>query len=123
MTDVSTETSPETRSPSPADCAERDGMAGCARSLQAMAVFAAIVEAQSFTAAATVLGITPAAARKHISRLEARLGVKLLDRSPHGVALTAAGRVLHERCVRILRDAAEAHAALLAQRGPSDSLL
>jgi DNA-binding transcriptional LysR family regulator len=82
----------------------------CAEALQSMAVFAAIVDARSFSVAAQTLGITASAASGCISRLEARLCVKLLKRRP--LELTPAGELFHRHCRRILRDVAEAHAAI-----------
>jgi DNA-binding transcriptional LysR family regulator len=121
ITAVSTDTSSDARSPSTAD---GDGLSECARSLQAMAVFAAVVEARSFTIASTALGISPSAASRCIARLEARLGVKLLERSPRVLEPTPAGRVFYDRSRRILRDAADAHAALArAALGPQAASL
>jgi DNA-binding transcriptional LysR family regulator len=46
--------------------------------LQGMAVFAAVVDAKSFTGASRRLGISKAAVSKQVSRLEDRLGARLL---------------------------------------------
>lgn len=74
-----------------------------------MEVFVRIVETGSFSAAARALRMTPSAISKLITRLEARLGVRLFDRSTRKLQLTPEGTLFHERSVRVLRelDAAE----------------
>src|SRR5271163_3138450 len=71
-------------------------------------VFAAVVEAGNFTAAAERLGISRAAASKHVLQLEERLSARLLDRTTRRVSVTAAGRAFYEQCRRILADFEEA---------------
>jgi DNA-binding transcriptional LysR family regulator len=80
-----------------------------------MAVLSAIVETGSFARAAATLGITASAARSSISRLELRLGVKLLERTGSAPHLTQAGEVFHAHCLRILRAARDAHAAVATE--------
>jgi DNA-binding transcriptional LysR family regulator len=64
--------------------------------------FAAIVERASFARAADHLGVTPSALSQSIRQLEARLGVRLLNRTTRSVAPTAAGSRLHERIAPML---------------------
>ena len=59
--------------------------------------FAAVVERASFTQAANHLGLSPSALSQTIRQLEARLGVRLLNRTTRSVAPTAAGSRLHQR--------------------------
>src|ERR1700741_569068 len=59
--------------------------------------FAAVVERASFTQAADHLGLSPSALSQTIGHLEARLGVRLLNRTTRSVAPTAAGARLHAR--------------------------
>ena len=73
-----------------------------------MAVFAQVVEAKSFSAAADKLGLSKSLASRHVSALESALGVKLLHRTTRKLALTEAGRAYYEHCARIVQ---EAHAA------------
>ena len=61
----------------------------------------------SFTAAARSLGISPSAVSKSVQRLEQQLGVSLFTRTTRSLTLTPEGRELHERAVRLLRDAEE----------------
>lgn len=74
-------------------------------------VFAAVVEAGGFTPAAKRLGLSRAAASKHVLQLEQRLGARLLNRTTRRVSVTAAGRAFHEQCRRILADLEEAERA------------
>jgi DNA-binding transcriptional LysR family regulator len=53
--------------------------------LTSMAVFAKVVEANSFSAAARTLGISQATASKHVQMLEAWLGARLLNRTTRRV--------------------------------------
>src|SRR5260370_4971626 len=59
--------------------------------------FAAVVERASFARAADHLGLSPSALSQTIRQLEARLGVRLLNRTTRSVAPTMAGSRLHER--------------------------
>src|SRR3984957_7117386 len=71
-------------------------------------VFAAVVEAGNFTAAAERLGISRAAASKHVLELEERLSARLLNRTTRRVSVTEAGRAFYEQCRRILAALEEA---------------
>lgn len=57
----------------------------------AIPVFIATAESGSFTKAAERLYVTPTAVMKQINRLEAQIGVKLMERGPGGISLTQAG--------------------------------
>jgi len=70
--------------------------------LLAMRVFCAIVEAQGFSAAAERLDSTHSSVSRQLKRLEAELGVQLLNRTTRRFALTAAGQRYYEACVDIL---------------------
>lgn len=73
-------------------------------------VFVLVVQEGSFTAAARRLGITKSYASKLVSRLEDRLGVRLLQRSTRKLALTEAGASYHGRCTELVRALEEAEA-------------
>ncbi len=66
--------------------------------------FVAVVEQGNFSSAARQLGMTPSAVSKVVSRLEERLGVRLLNRTTRAVSLTEEGRMFHERSRGILED-------------------
>ena len=67
-----------------------------------MAAFVRVVEAKGFSAAAPALGLTPSAVSKLITRLEARLGVRLLQRTTRALHLTADGELFFEAARRIV---------------------
>jgi DNA-binding transcriptional LysR family regulator len=79
--------------------------------LSAMAVFAKVAEAKSFSAAAQRLGISKSAASKQVSNLERSLKARLLNRTTRRLSLTEVGAAFYEHCARML---AEAEAAELA---------
>src|SRR5258708_11986950 len=66
--------------------------------------FAAVVERASFARAADHLGLSPSALSQTIRQLEARLGVRLLNRTTRSVAPTTAGSRLHERIAPMIRE-------------------
>ncbi|PJG58631.1 LysR family transcriptional regulator, partial [Aeromonas cavernicola] len=66
--------------------------------LRRYAIFAAVVEADSMTGAAKVLGMTPSAVSQHVSQLESQLGLTLLHRSTRRLSLTEAGEVVWQGC-------------------------
>lgn len=67
------------------------------RLLTGVSVLAAIVETGGFGRAGELLGITTSGVSRSISRLEARVGVRLLDRTTRSVSLTDEGRRFYER--------------------------
>jgi len=74
----------------------------------AIRVFAQVVEAGSFSAAADRLGLSATAASRHIAELEAHLRARLLNRTTRRVSLTETGRAFYERSVQLLADLDEA---------------
>ncbi|MDZ7323233.1 LysR family transcriptional regulator [Kosakonia sacchari] len=73
--------------------------------LSRMAIFVAVVDTGSFTAAAVALGQTKAVVSFNIRQLENELGVTLLLRSTRRLTLTDAGRVFYQRGVALLNAA------------------
>ncbi|OQS36185.1 LysR family transcriptional regulator [Chromobacterium haemolyticum] len=65
-------------------------------------LFAHIAQQGSLVAAGRQLGISASAAGKGLARLEARLGVRLVQRSTRRLTLTTAGEQYLQRCLRIL---------------------
>src|SRR5882672_8671830 len=65
------------------------------RLLSNVHVLAAVVEGGGFARAAEALGLTPSGVSRAIARLEARIGVRLLDRTTRSVNLTDEGRLLY----------------------------
>jgi DNA-binding transcriptional LysR family regulator len=66
--------------------------------------FAAVVEHNGFSAAARVLNLPKSSVSRHVGRLEARLGVRLFERSTRNVRLTEVGSSYYSRCKAILAD-------------------
>jgi DNA-binding transcriptional LysR family regulator len=66
--------------------------------------FAAVVEHQGFSAAARALNVPKSSVSRHIANLEARLGVRLLERSTRSVRCTEVGTAFYDQCRAILSD-------------------
>ncbi|EGE59390.1 UNVERIFIED_ORG: DNA-binding transcriptional LysR family regulator [Rhizobium esperanzae] len=73
-----------------------------------MEVFVSVVERGGFSSAATARRMTPSAVSKLVARLEARLGIRLVNRSTRRLQLTPEGCAFYERSIAILADIAEA---------------
>jgi DNA-binding transcriptional LysR family regulator len=80
--------------------------------LQSMQVFVRVAQHSSFAAAARELRISPAAASKQVSALEAHVGARLLDRTTRRVGLTEAGHIYLERCLECLHALEDADASM-----------
>lgn len=73
--------------------------------LEDLLTFARVVDAQSFSGAARLLGATKSAVSKQVGRLEAQLGTRLLHRTTRSVSPTPEGRGVYERALRLIDDA------------------
>ena len=80
--------------------------------LDATQAFARVVETGSFTKAADTLHLSKTTVTQLIQQLEARLRVKLLNRTTRKVNVTADGAVYYERVVRLLADVDDAETSL-----------
>jgi DNA-binding transcriptional LysR family regulator len=87
--------------------------------LDAVRAFALVAELQSFTRAAQVLGATQSAVSLKLKRLEGRLTMTLVERTPRSVRLTAAGMSFLERARELLA----AHDRALAPLQPIERRL
>ncbi|MEJ2795807.1 LysR family transcriptional regulator [Iodobacter sp. LRB] len=88
-----------------------------------MRLFVSAVACGSLSAAGRELGFSPAVGSKRLSRLEADLGVRLLQRSSRRLALTEEGLIYYERCQAILAEVADAEAAVSSGRQEAQGVL
>ncbi|VVQ19747.1 HTH-type transcriptional regulator PgrR [Pseudomonas fluorescens] len=91
--------------------------------LGSIELFCLAAEAGSFTAAAQLAGVTPAAVSRSILRLEKRLGSRLFARTTRSIRLTEAGRNFFVQCSQALTQLVEAQQEVMgAQTSPSGQL-
>lgn len=76
--------------------------------LGSIELFCLAAEQASFTNAANIAGVTPAAVSRSIGRLEERLGVRLFVRTTRQIRLTEGGRRYYEQCRNALLQLVEA---------------
>src|SRR5436190_20684597 len=81
---------------------------------EGLAIFAKVVELRSFAGAAAELKLSKATVSKAVSRIEARLGARLINRTSRRRALNDAGRQLSGRAAHILADGAAGEDPALA---------
>src|SRR3954464_10107149 len=87
-----------------------------ADALAEMSVFSRVVATGSLSAAARKLGISPAMVSRRVAALEARLGVRLINRTTRSLHLTDEGASYYDNCSRLLSEIEEADAAVSAGR-------
>jgi len=72
---------------------------------EGMVLFCTIVEQESLSAAAKLLGHTASHVSKELARLEARLGARLLNRTTRRLSLTETGQIYYTNARRLVNDA------------------
>jgi DNA-binding transcriptional LysR family regulator len=90
--------------------------------LNAVELFCAAAKAQSFTAAASALGVTPSAISKAVQRLENRLGLKLFQRTTRAIRLTDDGLAYYKTCQTALQSIRDAEQTLTRHGMPRGEL-
>jgi DNA-binding transcriptional LysR family regulator len=85
--------------------------------------FVAVVEGGTFSAASRALDLPVSTVSRQVSRLEERLGVRLLVRTTRRVTPTAAGQSYFERCRRIVAETREAEEEVRQMHGAPRGLL
>ena len=78
----------------------------------AMRVFTRVVERRSFTLAADDLGLPRSTVTDAVKALEARLGVRLLERTTRQVRPTLDGEAYYRRCLSLIADLEDAEGRL-----------
>src|ERR1700720_775101 len=91
--------------------------------LNDIVVFARVVEAGSFTAAARLLGMPKTTVSRRIAALEREVGVRLVQRTTRSLNLTDAGRLYYEQSSQALRTIEDANLRLAEARAePSGTI-
>ncbi len=73
--------------------------------LDGMVIFAQVITSGSFTHAAQASGHSTSYISKEINKLEARLGVRLLNRTTRSISLTPEGELYYQRCQNVIEEA------------------
>lgn len=88
-----------------------------------MQVFTAVVDAGSFVGASDALEMSKPAVSRYVAELEARLGVRMLNRTTRKLSLTGEGEVFYARCKELLDQVAEVEGEITARRGEAEGQL
>ncbi len=91
--------------------------------LNALKIFIKIAEQRSFTEAAALLDMTQSGVSRAVSRLEADLGVKLLNRTTRSQSLTPDGQSFYTRCSLLLAELEDAEQQLVARQDKPNGTL
>ncbi|MQU04263.1 LysR family transcriptional regulator [Pseudomonas helleri] len=91
--------------------------------LGSIELFCLAAETGSFTAAANLAGVTPAAVSRSVARLEERLGVRLFVRTTRQMRLTDSGRVYYQQCRQALTQLVDAEREVTGQQSQPSGLL
>lgn len=85
--------------------------------LSAMAVFVRVIELQSFSLAASDLGVSSSSVSKQVSHLEKHVGAALLERTTRRLSVTEAGAAYYEKCQCILAEVEQAERLVTELQG------
>lgn len=91
--------------------------------LNDLALFAAVVKHRGFSPAARALKLPKSRLSKHVARLEARLGVRLIERSTRRFRITETGEEVYQQCQAMLAGAEAAEAAAARARAEPSGLV
>uniref|UniRef100_A0A0S6YZJ8 LysR family transcriptional regulator n=1 Tax=Mizugakiibacter sediminis TaxID=1475481 RepID=A0A0S6YZJ8_9GAMM len=85
--------------------------------LSLIATFARVAETGTFSAAAERMGVAPSVVSRHVARLEAELGARLIHRTTRKLALTDTGNAYYAHCRRILEEMALSRETVASLQG------
>lgn len=88
-----------------------------------MRTYVHVVDAGSFIGATVSLDMSKAAVSRHVGDLEARLGVRLLNRTTRRLSLTEDGEVFYLRCKELLNELSSAEAEITSRTGEAVGLI
>jgi DNA-binding transcriptional LysR family regulator len=91
--------------------------------LNDIVVFARVAREKSFTRAAKALGMPKSTVSERVARLEAKLGVRLLERTTRSLRLTASGSAYFGHVSRVVQELDDAEAAVTAAHKTPSGLL
>jgi DNA-binding transcriptional LysR family regulator len=91
--------------------------------LDTLTLFSRVARKGSLSAAARELGLTTAAVSKRLTALEARLGVRLLNRTTRSVVLTEEGEAYLEGAERVLHELRDLEARVSSRRAAPRGLI
>lgn len=84
--------------------------------LDGMVIFAEVIDSGSFTRAADLTGHSTSYISKEITKLEERLGVRLINRTTRSLHLTPEGELFYQHCQDVISAATEIQNALMGQQ-------
>ncbi len=88
-----------------------------------MAAFVRVVDSHGFSAAAPGLGLSPSAVSKLVTRLETRLGVRLLQRTTRALHLTPEGEIFYTAARRLVGELEALESMIAGQSGTPSGVL
>lgn len=91
--------------------------------LNDVAFFASVIENRGFSAAARVLNLPKSTVSRHVTQLEERLGVRLVERSTRHFKVTDAGSAYYARCRAILSELETAEQDVAALRSEPSGIV
>ncbi|WP_290699519.1 LysR family transcriptional regulator [Amphritea sp.] len=91
--------------------------------LSAMEVFVRVIKLQSFSLAASDLGVSSSSVSKQVSHLEKHVGAALLERTTRRLSVTEAGAAYYEKCQLILSQVEQAETLVTELQGTPCGLL
>lgn len=94
-----------------------------AQNLNDMFLFAKVVEHGGYSAAAAALGMQASLLSRHVAALEARLGVRLLNRTTRRISVTDAGQTYYGHCAAVVAEAQAAEDAINHTRSTPQGLV